>query len=462
MKKFFKILLSLSLVILSNPQATADYAAPMNAPKGISQDVWDAFYTMGFNGHKFTNKLLKWGGSGPSVAILGNAQPNDVSDLSTVANQLKKLCGIYSPNVNTSLTGESDMTFYVVPKSDFTKYISSATGEYSSYAQYTYYATGSLSKVKVVLDSETSSGSDRTQLLIFRLIQGLGLWGTLSNSNFPFFNNSQFSPEQMSEKDRELFTLFCTNLINSGDSIETVAKTFQNILLKTPNQVPQLKASAQVTAAQEDAEITISLNSLKEILTSGVTTLNWQLLNSAGIEIDKGEFKNSENRLKSVWKFNLENLKPNSNYKISYNFSNIIGTSKSETTKFQTEQSTTQDIEVKEPQEIVVLSQFTNVNLNQKVIEVLAETSSGLTVEISTKSPKICATNGMKIELLSTGNCNLVLSQPGNDKYEAAEDMLVNFSIKSSSITITCVKGKVSKKITGASPKCPSGFKKKS
>jgi hypothetical protein len=29
-------------------------------------------------------------------------------------------------------------------------------------------------------------------------------------------------------------------------------------------------------------------------------------------------------------------------------------------------------------------------------------------------------------------------------------------------ITITCVKGKTSKKVTAVAPKCPSGFKKKS
>jgi len=27
--------------------------------------------------------------------------------------------------------------------------------------------------------------------------------------------------------------------------------------------------------------------------------------------------------------------------------------------------------------------------------------------------------------------------------------------------TITCVKGKISKKVIGANPKCPAGFKKK-
>jgi hypothetical protein len=31
----------------------------------------------------------------------------------------------------------------------------------------------------------------------------------------------------------------------------------------------------------------------------------------------------------------------------------------------------------------------------------------------------------------------------------------------SAKTTITCVKGKTTKKVTGVSPKCPSGYKKK-
>ena len=33
--------------------------------------------------------------------------------------------------------------------------------------------------------------------------------------------------------------------------------------------------------------------------------------------------------------------------------------------------------------------------------------------------------------------------------------------IPKKSVTITCIKGKVSKKIVGANPKCPTGYKKK-
>jgi len=36
-----------------------------------------------------------------------------------------------------------------------------------------------------------------------------------------------------------------------------------------------------------------------------------------------------------------------------------------------------------------------------------------------------------------------------------------NFLIKSKKLSITCTKGKVTKKVTAVSPKCPTGYKKK-
>jgi hypothetical protein len=44
----------------------------------------------------------------------------------------------------------------------------------------------------------------------------------------------------------------------------------------------------------------------------------------------------------------------------------------------------------------------------------------------------------------------------------AANPVQSNKSVmKSNKATITCIKGKISKKITGVNPKCPSGFRKK-
>ena len=44
------------------------------------------------------------------------------------------------------------------------------------------------------------------------------------------------------------------------------------------------------------------------------------------------------------------------------------------------------------------------------------------------------------------------------DLGKAADAVKVNASVKT---TITCIKGKLTKKITGSNPKCPAGYKKR-
>jgi hypothetical protein len=136
--------------------------------------------------------------------------------------------------------------------------------------------------------------------------------------------------------------------------------------------------------------------------------------------------------------------------------------------------------------------------------------SSELTPRLTSLTKKVCAINknddtSLKVEILSDGVCEIRVDQAGNDKWAAAED-LIEFTItnyippppppppppvtgsgsssgtstgtvpdlpKSTNAnesatkpvpkkkTITCVKGKLVKKVTAVKPVCPSGYKKK-
>jgi hypothetical protein len=64
-------------------------------------------------------------------------------------------------------------------------------------------------------------------------------------------------------------------------------------------------------------------------------------------------------------------------------------------------------------------------------------------------------TGGSKSALAS----DYLLAQSGITKYLAAE--AAKSKIVRKATTITCVKGKLTKKVTAVKPKCPSGYKKK-
>ena len=150
------------------------------------------------------------------------------------------------------------------------------------------------------------------------------------------------------------------------------------------------------------------------------------------------------------------------------------------------------------------------VKEDSKYVDLQVAYSSELTPHLTSLTKKVCAVNknddtSLRIEVLSDGNCEIRVTQAGNDKWASAED-LIEFTISnvvvpppppppppvtgsgSSSgtqngsvpdlpksttanesaskpvakkITITCVKGKLVKKVTAVKPVCPSGYKKK-
>ena len=85
---------------------------------------------------------------------------------------------------------------------------------------------------------------------------------------------------------------------------------------------------------------------------------------------------------------------------------------------------------------------------------------SGLPIQNSALTPNVCSISQNKITFLAEGQCEVLSLALGNDEW--AETSLKTTVTKSlQRTTITCVKGKLSKKVTAAKPKCPAGYKKK-
>jgi hypothetical protein len=53
------------------------------------------------------------------------------------------------------------------------------------------------------------------------------------------------------------------------------------------------------------------------------------------------------------------------------------------------------------------------------------------------------------------------VNQSGNAYYAPAESKYIDFEVLATKKTITCIKGKLVKKVTAVNPKCPAGYKKK-
>lgn len=88
-----------------------------------------------------------------------------------------------------------------------------------------------------------------------------------------------------------------------------------------------------------------------------------------------------------------------------------------------------------EPQTITFY-QSPNIALSKKYAYLNAYSDSGLDVEFTSKTPKVCMpiSSSNKIKLISVGTCNIIASQGGDDYYESADDVSMFFKVTKISV----------------------------
>jgi len=101
-------------------------------------------------------------------------------------------------------------------------------------------------------------------------------------------------------------------------------------------------------------------------------------------------------------------------------------------------------------------------NLASRTVALSATASGGGAVTFNTTSTGICTVTGSTLNLLKSGNCSVTATQIGTSTLapiSAMANIVLTGSTVASKKTITCTKGKTTKKVTGINPKCPTGYK---
>jgi hypothetical protein len=118
---------------------------------------------------------------------------------------------------------------------------------------------------------------------------------------------------------------------------------------------------------------------------------------------------------------------------------------------------------VRDPQTIT-FNLPVKANISAKNLSLSSTSSSGGAVTYTTSSTGICAIAGSTLSLLKNGNCVVVATQVGTATLapaSATSTVVIEGVLPAVKKTITCTKGKTSKKVTGTNPKCPAGYKLK-
>ena len=104
------------------------------------------------------------------------------------------------------------------------------------------------------------------------------------------------------------------------------------------------------------------------------------------------------------------------------------------------------------------------VNTSVKTLPLTSTTTSGGAVTYESSTAGNCSVSGSTLTLLKSGNCSVTATQAGTSTLAPASatatTMIVGVA-QATKKTITCTKGKSTKKVTGTNPKCSTGYKLK-
>jgi hypothetical protein len=118
--------------------------------------------------------------------------------------------------------------------------------------------------------------------------------------------------------------------------------------------------------------------------------------------------------------------------------------------------------EIERNPQTIVFTLPSTTNVSTRSIALAATASSGGAITYSTTSVGICSITGSTLNLLRNGNCEVTATQAGTSTLapaSATATVVLSGAAASNRETITCVKGKSTKRVSGVNPKCPKGFK---
>jgi hypothetical protein len=102
------------------------------------------------------------------------------------------------------------------------------------------------------------------------------------------------------------------------------------------------------------------------------------------------------------------------------------------------------------------------VKVADKTLNLTASSSSGNQVTYTSTPSSSCTISGSVLNLLKAGNCSVTATQVGTTTLASASatsTVIIEGVAPAAKKTITCIKGKTTKKVTGTNPKCPTGYK---
>ena len=385
-----------------------------DAPSTIDRTVWNTFVeTAAVKDRQGISRVYKYVGA-QKVAVFGNPTGEDLETLRNSIAAINQSCKFLQLELTSNWSGDA-IRFHFVRKSEFPLLIEGASSDYPSHLQYWYYSNASLSKTIITLDSEEKQSSRNYRIKV-RLLQSIGFLGNVSSDTsfnalaYRFGIDTAF---RFSDNDLQALTLLCSPELTSGMTTQNIGYILEQYRLKiVPNQI-NIKIELDSTALNSEGVVKLR-NDVYQQFVSSITGLDW-FLEKDGQIISNGTIDIAARRTYNPWEINLkEYLKYRSKYVLKVQLKDLIKSS------------------------------------TLKVFE-FSYNPDGQTAEEKILEEARLAAEKVALELRAR--------QEAEAKAKAeAEAKATSEKMKT---TITCVKGKTTKKVSAIKPKCPAGYKKR-
>jgi hypothetical protein len=133
-------------------------------------------------------------------------------------------------------------------------------------------------------------------------------------------------------------------------------------------------------------------------------------------------------------------------------------------TSYLPSETYTQTILIEKQAQTISFQPIQSVDVKTKTLDLMAIASGKGDIVYSTSSAGICSITGSTLNLIKAGNCSVTATQTGTAAFATASttvNIILIGTPVSAKKSITCVKGKISKKVSNTNPKCPAGYKLK-
>ena len=302
--------LIMTCLIAPKVPVSADITLP---PRGVSQELWQAFQEVAISSIDGGDRNLRWNTS-PAFYIAGDPTVEDNNTFRSTLYEIFKYCANISPGIATTEPIEGAI-FHYVPVSKFKSIIPEVPADVTtSYSWSLYRLNSGLKKFTAVHSTATSQSSRdvSTQINVYRAM-GLRGYTKSLNANMFSWTFPKLGVITASELDKQIIKLYCSTYSRSWDTSQQTFDAISSAWTKKSN-IPIMDLNIKVGEYRNQLNFSFEFNP-SSALDNQVTGIGYNISGANGMTVKSGRIDISENLFKS-YQVILSGIKDGSRYKI--------------------------------------------------------------------------------------------------------------------------------------------------